>query len=162
MEVKAPNKLPLWYTNRVFLAGSIEMGTAENWQERIVQEFESSNYTFLNPRRDNWDITWEQGINNPQFVEQVEWELNHIIRAPMVVFYFDPNTKSPITLMELGLIAGRDRRAGLLHGRQDVVVCCPKGFWRKGNVDILCRMFDIKVVETIEELIQWLKGDADD
>jgi hypothetical protein len=42
--------------------------------------------------------------------------------------YFSPETQSPISLLELGRYAGR----------KEMIVCCPKGFWRKGNVDILC------------------------
>lgn len=34
-----------------------------------------------------------------------------------------------------------------------VIVCCPEGFWRKGNVDIVCQRYGVKQVETIEQLI---------
>lgn len=159
MEIKAPNPTPIWCTNLTFLAGSIEMGKAENWQERIVREFENTSYTFLNPRRDDWDASWVQSIDNSQFAEQVNWELDNITRASLVVFYFDPSTKSPITLMELGVIAARDRRGSLLRDSQSVIVCCPKGFWRKGNVDILCQRYKIPVYETLEDIIKYLKGD---
>ena len=57
--------------------------------------------------------------------------------------YFAPETKAPITLLELGLFA----RTG------KAVVCCPEGFWRKGNVDVVCRMYDIPQVVTLDELI---------
>ncbi len=49
--------------------------------------------------------------------------------------YFDPDTKSPITLLELGLIV-RDKPTRL-------IVYCPEGFYRKGNVDIICRKYKI-------------------
>jgi hypothetical protein len=29
----------------------------------------------LNPRREDWDSSWIQSIDNPQFREQVEWEI---------------------------------------------------------------------------------------
>lgn len=57
--------------------------------------------------------------------------------------YFDPSTKSPISLLELGLYA----RAGKM------IVCCPDGFWRKGNVDIVCFRHKIKQVQTLDALI---------
>lgn len=60
--------------------------------------------------------------------------------------YFDPKTKSPISLLELGLFA----RTGKL------IVVCPKGFWRKGNVDIVCKRYEVKQVETIEEAIKYI------
>jgi hypothetical protein len=45
-------------------------------------------------------------------------------------------------LLELGLFA----RSGKM------VVCCPEGFWRRGNVQIVCQSFEIQLVETLEEL----------
>ena len=62
------------------------------------------------------------------------------------VLYFDPKTKSPITLLEMGLHATDER----------VVVCCPEGFFRKGNVDIVCKRYDIKMTETYDELLKYL------
>ena len=31
------------------------MGTAEQWQERVVGMLADTDYTLLNPRRDDWD-----------------------------------------------------------------------------------------------------------
>ena len=134
-------------TNTVFLGGSIEMGTADKWQERMVQEFKDSNITFLNPRRDDWDWSWEQSINNPKFFEQVTWENDALDHADTIIINFDPNTKSPISLHELGLYA----RSG------KVIVCCPEGFWRKGNVDITCHRYGIPLVETYQDLVDFIR-----
>ncbi len=95
IEIKPPYTLP----KKIFLAGSIEMGKAENWQEKIVNTFNKS-YLFFNPRRDDWDSSWEQKIENVQFNEQVTWELNALDSSDIIVMYFDPNTKSPISLLE--------------------------------------------------------------
>jgi hypothetical protein len=102
----------------VFLAGSIEMGRAEDWQAMVTQALADLPVTVLNPRRDEWDDSWEQSIGNPLFRGQVEWELEGLERASVVVMYFAPVTQAPITLLELGLLA----RSGKL------VVCCPAGF----------------------------------
>jgi hypothetical protein len=99
----------------------------------------------FNPRRPDWDASWVQSIENPQFVEQVNWELDHLEQSSIICYCFDPNGKAPITLLELGLFA-RDLS-------KEIVVCCPKGFWRKGNVDIVCLREGIQVVDTIPELI---------
>jgi hypothetical protein len=130
---------------RIFLAGSIEMGMADNWQDRLADALKLYQGTLLNPRRDNWDSTWEQKASNPQFSEQVNWELDHIEASDLVLMYFDPNTKSPITLLELGLLANRKRT--------NLIVCCPDGFWRKGNVEIVCNRHAIKLLNTFDELI---------
>jgi hypothetical protein len=58
--------------------------------------------------------------------------------------YFDPNTKSPISLLELGLFAKSGK----------MIVCCPNGFWRKGNVDIVSQPHGIQSTNTQEELIR--------
>jgi len=66
--------------------------------------------------------------------------------ADFVFMYFVPGTKSPITLLELGL----------LHDAISLVVCCPNGFWRKGNVDIVCRKFAIPQVKSIDDFtLEW-------
>lgn len=130
----------------VFLAGSIEMGVAEAWQGKIVQLLPQYNSVVLNPRRPDWDSSWVQSINNPQFYEQVVWELNGMEAAHIILMHFDPNTKSPITLLELGLLASMKPEALIVH--------CPEGFWRKGNVDIVCAQYGIKQVNSLEELAQ--------
>jgi len=144
---KAPNKYPSDGRKKIFLAGSIEMGVAENWQENIETVFKNEDVIILNPRRLLWDSSWEQTMENPLFVEQVEWELNGLEDSDIIIMYFDKNTKSSISMLELG--AHKD--SGKL------IVYCPKGFFRKGNVDIFCNKYDIKNVQSYEELILEVK-----
>lgn len=127
----------------VFLAGSIEGGKAFNWQEVLEKLLKDQPIVILNPRRDAWDASWEQKITNPMFKGQVDWELDGQEKADVIAMVFDSTTKSPITLLELGLFA----KTGKL------VVFCPDGFWRKGNVDIVCERYGIKQVNTIEALV---------
>jgi hypothetical protein len=129
----------------VFLAGSIEMGQAEDWQARFQASLHSADITILNPRRDAWDATWAQRIDNPQFRTQGEWELVAQERATLIAMYFAPATQSPVTLLELGLFA----RSGRL------VVCCPDGYWRKGNVEIVCARYGVPMVESLNALITY-------
>ena len=114
--VKAPASWSVTPRPLVFLAGSIEMGAAEPWQARLENALSPLAGTLLNPRRDDWDASWVQSIENAPFREQVEWELRGLRSADIVAIYFDPATKSPITLLELGLVAER----------HTVLVCCPK------------------------------------
>jgi hypothetical protein len=65
----------------------------------------------------------------------------------MIIMYFDTSTKAPISLLELGLFA----KSGKL------VVCCPDGFWRKGNVDIVCEHYGVIQAKDLEELINEVK-----
>lgn len=141
--IKAPHKfLPIRQPS-IFLAGSIEMGKAENWQDKITKKLASENVLILNPRRDDWDSSWEQSIDNLSFRTQVLWELKAQESVDIIIMYFDPKTKSPISLLELGLFASTDK----------MIVCCPNGFWRKGNVDIVCKRYGVMLVDTLEDLI---------
>lgn len=146
--IKPPNKIILKKdVPSLFLAGSIEMGVAENWQSVVEKELHNLNVVILNPRREEWDSSWEQTIENPLFCEQVEWELEGQEKADLIAMYFVPETKSPITLLELGLFAHTNK----------LIVCCPNGFWRKGNVDIVCKKYNIKTANTLQEIIALLK-----
>ena len=124
----------------VFLAGSIEMGSAEPWQDQIIEKF-NENVVFYNPRRDDWDSSWDH--NSDKFNEQVNWELDMLDDADIIVMYFDPNTKSPISLLELGLNA-RSKK---------LFVCCPDGFWRQGNVRVVCERYKIPLYTDKESWI---------
>lgn len=128
----------------VFLAGSIEMGRAEAWQAFVEQALNDLPITVLNPRRDDWDGSWEQTIGNSQFRGQVEWELEAQERASVIAMYFAPATQSPITLLELGLFAHSGR----------MVVCCPPGFWRRGNVEVVCARYGIPLLTELPQLVQ--------
>jgi hypothetical protein len=130
-------------TPSIFLAGSIEMGAAEDWQTRVTDSLRELDVVILNPRRDEWDASWVQSIDNPQFRAQVEWELEGLERASVVVMYFAPSTQAPVTLLELGLCA----RGGRL------VVCCPEGYWRRGNVEVVCRRYGVPLFPALPELI---------
>lgn len=134
----------------IFLAGSIEMGKAQPWQDQIAEALKGTDVVVFNPRRDDWDSSWKQDPKpGTKFHEQVTWELDHIEKADLVVFYFDPKTKSPITLMELGIC---------LNLNKPVLVCCPDGYFRKGNVVITAKRHDTEVLNTLDDLISKIKA----
>lgn len=142
--IHAPEKF-----KSIFLAGSIEMGTAEEWQKKVINDLKNE-WIILNPRRTDWDSTWEQSIDNPQFKEQVTWELSGIERADVVLVYIDPATKAPITLLELGILSQ-------LKPSKTIVVC-PDGYWRKGNVDIICDRYKVKMFMTLDKALHWINN----
>ncbi|RLD78742.1 MAG: hypothetical protein DRJ10_09840 [Bacteroidetes bacterium] len=147
MVIYPPNHIPK-QGKAIFLAGSIEMGKANNWQEHLIKNIDHSNLLILNPRRKDWDNSWKEEKENPKFNEQVSWELSALERSDLIVMYFDPNTKSPISMLELGLFAQSGK----------MIVCCPKGFWKKGNVDVVCERYGIKQFASLDELINELKA----
>jgi hypothetical protein len=150
--VYAPNRNLNGPRPRIFLAGSIEMGKAEDWQAVVTTSLKDLQCTVLNPRRPDWDSSWTQEMSNPQFREQVEWELSRLEIANIIVMYFAPGTMSPISLMELGLHVASGK----------VIVCCPPTFWRKGNVDITCARHRVRVYDNLDDMILRLKSKIGD
>jgi hypothetical protein len=132
----------------VFLGGSIEMGKADDWQNKLCEEFiNEKNIIFFNPRRDSWDNSWIQEEKNTVFNQQVNWELNHLDAADLIFMYLQPNAISPISLLEIGLYANSKK----------LIICCPDGFHRKGNVNIVCTRYNIPLYNSFEDAIGGLK-----
>jgi hypothetical protein len=129
----------------LFLGGSIEMGKAEDWQTKMEQALDPA-WMILNPRRDDWDSSWVQSLDNPQFNQQVTWELDSLYFSTHRLFYFSPGTQSPSTLLELGLFANQPYHT-------NTYVVYPEGFWRKGNVDMICHYHGIFQLPSLDEAI---------
>lgn len=152
--VKAPNPVPYDGKVTIFLGGSIDMGQAEDWQTRLSKDLSyfGDNVVLVNPRRDDWDASWVQDPTpGTQFYEQVEWELINQENAHGIVYYFAADSKAPITLLELGLFKDHP-----------VIVCCPKEFYRYGNVKMVCDRYGIDMVETYEDLVKFLRVAIDE
>ncbi|MGN8055610.1 nucleoside 2-deoxyribosyltransferase domain-containing protein [Pedobacter sp. 22163] len=131
----------------VFLAGTIDMGHSIDWQQKFIdkanKEETLDDVVVFNPRRKFWDHTWTQRIENKQFSEQVNWELDAMESADVILLFLEANSKSPISMMELGLFADSGK----------LMVCCEEGFWRKGNIDIICKRKGIDQYKTFDELV---------
>jgi len=142
-----PTPLQGQHTHRqsIFLAGSIDNGAAENWQARVETHFaDRPEYLLLNPRRAEWDATWEQTFEHPRFYQQVNWELNGLDAADHIILYFAPASKAPVSLLELGLYAASGK----------VLLCCPEGYWRRGNVQVVSERYRIPFFDDLDELLQ--------
>lgn len=144
--LQPPVDLPVLQIGRrrpsVFLGGSIDNGAAEDWQSVLVERLQDLPVTLLNPRAATWDPTLAQDISNPIFRAQVQWEITHLGRADLRVFYFAPNSLAPITLMELGMFADRGKAC---------LVCCPPGYWRRGNVQVVCERYNIPLHDDFDD-----------
>lgn len=139
----------------IFLAGSIDNGKY-NWQETFSEKLleqmknhrvlENTKIRLLNPLREKWNKDLVQSKDNPEFKEQVIWEWSGIYDADLVIFNIVGDSASPITLLELGRCLGKG---------YDMLVSCPKEFYRHGNVEISMMLEGISnnLVETLDELI---------
>ena len=110
-EFNPPNQITIAdnrLIKKVFLAGTIDMGNSENWQEKLINKLKeqtkgalfAKSYHIYNPRRTDWDSSWAQTFENPQFFQQVTWELDAMEKADYIIMNFLPDSKSPITLLE--------------------------------------------------------------
>ncbi len=115
----------------VFLAGGIT--GCPDWQATAAALLPPGVVAF-NPRRPAWPI--DDPAAGPG---QIAWEVRHLARADVVLFWFCQETVQPITLYELGaaaaagrpMVVGADRRyprrvdvvEQLRHARPEVVVC---------------------------------------
>jgi hypothetical protein len=155
-EILAPNPIPKYDgSTLLFLAGSIDQNLADNWQKQVVDDINDRNVTILNPRLHYWDSSWKQTPDNPQFKEQVTWELNGLDKADIILFNFEENTQFPITLMELGVVLATTHYAASSSRKyQEVVVCCPEKYFCYGNVVITCNKFRRPVITSLKRAIE--------
>ncbi|WP_080779364.1 nucleoside 2-deoxyribosyltransferase domain-containing protein [Chryseobacterium phocaeense] len=150
--VKSPAALPAEDKRlKIFLGGSIDMGNAEDWQAKVTGALSEKDIILFNPRRDDWNKDWKPVSTEPNFRKQLEWELEALEKSDIIIMYFTPKSQSPISLLELGLYARTNK----------LMVVCPEGYWRKGNVDIVCEKYQIKRYESIDMLINALKKKAE-
>lgn len=124
----------------VIFYGAIQSEPA--WQSTLAASLSELPIDILDPRRDDWDSSWVEDISFPKFKEQVEWEMDFAKVADVIVFYFPPGTLTPIALLELGMYAATGK----------VVVCCPEGFYKRGNVQMVCSRYGIDLLEDLDSL----------
>jgi len=143
-------------TPSVFLAGSIEQGTARDWQVEAAKQYREYHrlndlgLTILSPRRANWDANLRQSIDEPVFNQQVTFELQNIEVVDAVLMWFEPGTLSPITLAEHGFLCGQNSQGAMNR----LIVGCPDGFWRKGNVEMMCDRYNVPLFDNLEEAVE--------
>jgi hypothetical protein len=149
--IKPDNYQPPQHKTGLFLAGSIENGKAEMWQDKAFHSLVDYELDIYNPRLDAWDSSLEYDSSNDILRHQIIWEQKHIEHVNHVLFYFDPNTTSPITLLELGQCIQASKRG------KNVIVICPKGYYRYVNVEVTCQLNNISVYHTLEDGLNALK-----
>ncbi|KAI0015202.1 hypothetical protein F4780DRAFT_765175 [Xylariomycetidae sp. FL0641] len=137
-----PSKEAAVGVKSVFLAGTTNKVEDDDWRERLSAQLAHLPVTIFNPFCSRWDSSWNEDISCEPYREQVEWELEKQEQADVVVVYFHPKSQAPISLLELGLC---------VHTGKAIVVC-PQGYWKRGNVQIVCRRHGIMLLESVEGL----------
>jgi hypothetical protein len=148
----------------IFLAGTIDSSAdgSTPWRTQLATSISHLPVTILDPTRPDWDASWREEAAFAPFREQVEWELDIMGVADVVVVYLAPGSQSPVSLLELGLCVGfaGGRGEGNVEGkgegqrRKHLVVGCPEGYWKRGNVQVVCGRLGVEVLGSLEELIR--------
>ena len=113
-----------------------------------MEALEFSDCVILNLRRTRWNSRIEQRLSNPEFRGQVEREMDGQEADGFILMYFAPGTRAPITPLGLGLFA----KSGKL------LVCCPEGYWRRGNVEVVCARYQIPAVARFQDLVDFARS----
>lgn len=128
---------------RIFLAGTIDMGNSRDWQMEIYERFTEmgGRYILFNPRQEHWDATRPGEMDY-----QVRWELDHLEEADMIIMYILGSSKSPISLLEMGLHAKGGK----------MTVICEEDFYRYDNVRITCDHYDVPMYNDLDSFLKTL------
>lgn len=126
---------------KIFLAGTIDMGNSRDWQLEIYDRFSRMNgrYILFNPRQEHWDASRPGEMDY-----QVRWELDHLEEADLIIMYILGSSKSPISLLEMGLHA----RGGKM------IVICEEDFYRYDNVHITCDYYDVPFYSDLDSFLE--------
>ena len=136
---KLPNKPN---SKSVFLAGTIDNGDSLNWQNKTIIELMNlgiNDIEIYNPRREHWNP-------NPSKEEmecQIKWEQEYLDKADFIAMVLLDDSKSPISLLELGLYAKSNK----------LMVFCTPDFYRWDNVRLTCEKYNIQLVESTHPLV---------
>lgn len=122
----------------LFLAGGVS--DAENWQRRLLRLLPRGEYAVLNPRR----VTFPADDTAAE-TQQIEWEVRHLRRAMLAVFWFPAHTLCPITLLELGACWAAEK---------PIVVGADVAYARRFDMEIHLRLQrpDVTIADTLELL----------
>ena len=125
----------------VFLAGTIDNGDSLNWQDNVIIELINLGVSceVYNPRREHWN----PNPTKEELEKQIEWEQDHLDSADVIVMVLLDDSKSPISLLELGLYVKENK----------LIVFCTPNFYKFDNVRMTCKKYNIELVQDLNPLI---------
>lgn len=136
---KLPNKPN---SKSVFLAGTIDNGDSLNWQNKTIIELMNlgiNDIEIYNPRREHWN----SNSSKEEMEYQIKWEQEYLDKADFIAMVLLDDSKSPISLLELGLYAKSNK----------LIVFCTPDFYRWDNVRLTCEKYNIQLVESTHPLV---------
>lgn len=128
----------------IFLAGSINNGETEDWQQEIGEFFEKQKFRVFNPRRKDWNKEQNVSEITDYLKTQINWELDHLHKCSHVLFYFRDDKLAPISLLELGL-------AFCNFHVSNIYVIIDPSYPRMANVITTCEFYGIDTYGNFEQ-----------
>lgn len=98
-------------------------------------DFSFGDLIIYNPRREHWN----ENASEEDVEQQIRWEQEHLDDADLIIMYLQENSKSPISLLELGLYGPQGK----------MIVFCSKKFYRYSNVKLTCEKYNIDLVSRL-------------
>ncbi len=116
---------------RVFLAGAIDMGYAEDWQAQVIGTLQDvPDLIIMNPRRAQF---------TPDTLdEQIYWELDALEKADAILMWLPDNAKAPVSFFEAGLY--------WMSGK--LLIGAGPGFYRRRNLEITAARYGVRLFES--------------
>ena len=135
---KGANKLN---AKSIFLAGTIDNGDSLNWQDKVIIELINLGIEceVFNPRREYWN----PNPTKEDMEKQIKWEQDHLDSADVIAMVLLDESKSPISLLELGLYTKSNK----------IIVFCTPNFYRFDNVRLTCEKYNIELIQDLHPTI---------
>lgn len=145
---------------KVFLAGTIDNGDSSNWQRDVITECalyhewlddamdddpSFGDFVIYNPRRDDWDANFGE----EEVEKQIKWEQEKLDDADLIVMVLLPGSKSPVSMLELGLYGQTGK----------VAVFTTPEFYRYSNIKLTCEKYGIPMFNTVApiDIMKYIK-----
>lgn len=73
----------------------------------------------------------------------IQWELDTLSKADIILLNFLSDSKSPISLVELGLYVASNK----------LIIICPKEFYKSKYVYTLCEKYNTPIFDNINKAL---------
>lgn len=142
MVITSKDKLPVKNQDETFcfLAGSIDFKESTSWRDLVVSG-NSKNTIFFDPTREDHDT-----LGNQEMMSHIQWELEALELADMIILNFLPEAKSPISLVEFGLYLKSNK----------LIVVCPKEFYQYRYVSAICDKYNTPIYHNLQGILKYV------
>lgn len=143
----------------LYLGGTIGVAKTDDWREKVKDAIKDADgLTVFDPVIADWVRVRNSKERKFNLHKQINWELEAQEESDYIVYYFSPTAKASFAFLELGFFATMNNSS---QSAMNILVCCPKGFWKKDYIDVFCDRYNIDKVETFSEMIEiiqeWVK-----